>query len=187
MIFYQLDLPPREVLNRVALDLDAWTRRYKKHRLELQVWRDWLQHVILPLPQLFPLNPLPCISFLVCRESIGLYKSFQLMVGGDPPDIARKKKYTTVHKTTLAQIKSELYSSFSAPNQRGFRIQNSRYLKGSRSNRAGATDDAFRCTKTTVCSKCLASVLLCVLVLRRAPVLAAGIHRRDEVRSDRIC
>jgi len=92
MIFYQLDLPPREVLNRVALDLDAWTRRYKKHRLELQVWRDWLAHVILPLPQLFPLNPLPCISFLVCRESIGLYKSFQLMVGGDPPDIARKKK-----------------------------------------------------------------------------------------------
>jgi len=42
MIFYQLDLPPREVLNRVALDLDAWTKRYKKHRLELQVWRDWL-------------------------------------------------------------------------------------------------------------------------------------------------
>jgi len=63
------------------------------------------QHVILPLPQLFPLNPLPCISFLVCRESIGLYKSFQLMVGGDPPDIARKKNHSIFRVSCYCSVR----------------------------------------------------------------------------------
>jgi len=83
MIFDQLDLPWISTLGRDGTRNIGWNYRFGEIGS---------QHVILPLPQLFPLNPLPCVSFLVCRESIGLYKSFQLMVSGDPRPILLEKK-----------------------------------------------------------------------------------------------
>jgi hypothetical protein len=67
-------------------------------------------------------------------------------------DHGAKSKHT-VHNTTLdheAEMAKERRSNQSSTRVsshqiRGFRIQNSRYLKGNRSNGAGATDDAFRC------------------------------------------